>query len=573
MHRAEATASNRAAPSLDRQADPAPSRRLDDRALASVLETLLARHPEAMVAAIEPGPSGAFVPVPDSLNLGDRFLLYGRHALDIVVPADRVVVIDAWEEARAAGVSRASIRLAVDPGSPAVLHLVDARKAHGVFVGMVVADVAAGDRNMATSEPSPLPPRSGRIHKNELAVILHVDEAVLRILGWSAADLVGHRSLEFIHPDDQPNAIRDWMQMLDTRASLPPVRQRLRRADGGWAWFEITHHNQLTDPAAGFVVAEMIDVSHEMAAQEALRAREQMLQRLAEALPIGVLQATADGRVVYTNDRLHRLLGVPLVLDLEDQFTSVSAADRPAHDQALAAALQSGRDGNVEVQVRPRPDAHSRRCLIRLRALTDERGASTGAILTLEDVTESSRLRAELETQATYDMLTGVLNRASILAFLDRQVAASDGAVAIFVDLDKFKAVNDVLGHAAGDELLRRVAERLGAVIRGGDRLGRIGGDEFLIVCAGIRTGDQAARVAARVAGALGSAVTIAGQELTVQASVGLAGPGSDTATADRLVARADAAMYQSKRRGLGRPVIDWTEEDALVPEAGPPEQ
>jgi diguanylate cyclase (GGDEF)-like protein/PAS domain S-box-containing protein len=556
-------ASDLAAASQDHDARTAPSRRLDDRALASVLETLLVRHPEAMVAAVDPGPRGAFVPVPDSLHLGDRFLLYGRHALDIVVPADRVVVIEAWEEARAAGVARASIRLAVDPDTPAVLHLVDARTAHGVFVAMVVAEVSASDRHMAASETSPLPPRIGRIHKDELATILDVDDAILRILGWAAADLVGHRSLEFIHADDQPTAIGDWLQMLDTGQSLPPVRQRLRRADGGWAWFEVTHHNLLADPSAGFILAEMIDVSHEMAAQEALRAREQMLHRLAEALPIGVLQATADGRVVYTNNRLHRLLGVPLVLDLDDQFASVSAADRPALDEALNAALRSSRDANVEVQVRHRPDARSRQCLIRLRALTDERGASTGAILTLEDVTESARLRAELEIQATYDKLTGVLNRASILSVLDRQVAAGDGAVVIFVDLDKFKAVNDVLGHAAGDELLRWVAGRLGAVIRGGDKVGRIGGDEFLIVCTGIRTRDQASRVAARVAGALGSAATIAGQEVAVQASVGLAGPGSEAASADQLVARADAAMYQSKRRSPRRPVVDWI--DAAV--------
>lgn len=532
--------------------------RFEQAALETILDSLLTEHPDAFVAAIDPEPGGRFVPIPESLQLRGQGVLQARTALDLVVPADRVVVISAWEQARATGASRAAIRLAVDPDATATMHYVDARARHGVYVGVIVSDASASERLAQRVDVSPLPPRIGRVRKDELAVIVEVDEAFLRILGWTADEMVGHRSLEFIHPDDQEQVIRDWMQMLEAPGSMPPVRQRYRRADGGWTWFEVTNHNQLADRASGVVVAEMIDVSHEMAAEEALRAREKLLRRLAEALPIGVLQATADGRIVYTNERLHQILGTSLAPDLAEQLATVACQDRLALDAAIDSALRSGIDADMEVQIQPTPDDRARRCMVRLRALADELGMTTGAILTLEDVTESARLRAELERRATHDMLTRVMNRASVIAIIENALArpGTDGTAAIFVDLDRFKAVNDSLGHAAGDELLRIVADRLAIAVRADDALGRIGGDEFLVVCSGIRDVGPARRVAERISRALQRPVHVAGTTLDMQASLGVAYSGRRSITADALVARADAAMYESKRQGLGRPVV-----------------
>ena len=532
--------------------------RFEQAALETILDSLLAEHPDAFVAAIDPEPIGRFVPIPSSLHLRGQAVLEARTALDLVVPADRGVVISAWEEARATGVSRSAVRLAVAPDAAATMHFVDARVRHRVYMVVIVSDASALERLAQRVDVSPLPPRIGRVRKDALAVIVEVDAALLRILGWTAEQMTGHRSLEFVHPDDQEQAIRDWMQMLETPGPMPPVRQRHRRADGSWTWFEVTNHNQLADPAVGVVVAEMIDISHEMAAEEALRAREKLLRRLAEALPIGVLQATADGRIVYTNERLHRILGAGPAPDLAVQLATVAREDRPALDVALESALRSGIDGDLEIQIRPTPDDRARRCMVRLRALADELGTTTGAILTLEDVTESARLRAELERRATHDMLTRVMNRASVIAVIEDALAwpGTNGTAAIFVDLDRFKAVNDSLGHAAGDELLRIVADRLAIAVRADDALGRIGGDEFLVVCSGIRGVGPAQRVAERISRALCRSVHLAGTTLDLQASLGVAYSGRRPITADALVARADAAMYESKRQGLGRPVV-----------------
>src|ERR1035437_5339687 len=184
--------------------------RFEQAALDTILDALLAEHPDAFVAAINPEPGGRFVPIPASLQLRGQGLLEARTALDLVVPADRVVVISAWEQARATGASRATIRLAVAPDAAATMHYVDARARHGVYVVVIVSDASASERLARRVDASPLPPRIGRVRKDALAVIVEVDEALLRILGWTAGQMTGHRSLEFVHPDDQGHAIRDW---------------------------------------------------------------------------------------------------------------------------------------------------------------------------------------------------------------------------------------------------------------------------------------------------------------------------------------------------------------------------
>jgi diguanylate cyclase (GGDEF)-like protein len=126
----------------------------------------------------------------------------------------------------------------------------------------------------------------------------------------------------------------------------------------------------------------------------------------------------------------------------------------------------------------------------------------------------------------------------------------------IFVDIDRFKVINDNFGHAAGDDLLVVVADRLAGAIRDEDILGRIGGDEFLVVCSRIRGRDEALQVAARVNDRLHCDVPIAGGQVTLSASVGVACSELGATTADELVGQADAAMYEAKREGAGRVVL-----------------
>ena len=136
---------------------------------------------------------------------------------------------------------------------------------------------------------------------------------------------------------------------------------------------------------------------------------------------------------------------------------------------------------------------------------------------------------------------------------LEQGLASGSDVAVVYVDVDDFKGVNDGHGHAAGDEVLQAVGARLRAAVRAHDAVGRMGGDEFLAVCAGLGSGDGAAELAERIASTLGDPVGFRRQRLEVSASVGVAWvPAGEHVDADALVARADGAMYVAKAEGGG---------------------
>jgi diguanylate cyclase (GGDEF)-like protein len=130
----------------------------------------------------------------------------------------------------------------------------------------------------------------------------------------------------------------------------------------------------------------------------------------------------------------------------------------------------------------------------------------------------------------------------------------------VFLDLDHFKAVNDQYGHAVGDRLLQTIADRLRAVARGSDAIGRLGGDEFLLVCPDIESEQAALGVGERAAASIGEPADLGGVTLVLSASIGVAWSATDTDDGSTLVARADAAMYRSKRQQPRRPVLAGAE-------------
>jgi diguanylate cyclase (GGDEF)-like protein/PAS domain S-box-containing protein len=528
---------------------------LDDAARDAVLEALLQQNPGAHVAAI--GPNGLFVPMPSSVPLsGQRVLRGPTSMLDLVISEDRLKVIETWELAGVHGAASMFVHTLGDADRQARLYYVDVRHRHGVLLGFLTG--LEGDHEAAPLDQVVLPPRVALIRKNQVAVITEVDEAVTRLLGWTAEELVGQRTTEFIHPEDHERGIASWMEMLGRPGSTRRVRLRHRHRDGTWIWFEVTNHNLLEDPERGYVLTEMVDISDEMAALEALRTSEQLLRRLTEALPVGVLQLDTQRRVVYRNERLAAIVGGDATT-VDGQLALVRPDDRAAFEKAVAAVLNDGCDGDLEVGYR-HPAGGARRCNVGLRALTAEDGTVTGAILCVADVTEDVRLREELKQRATYDPLTGCLNRASTLGVLEELLSLGhdeEGAAVVFVDLDKFKDLNDRLGHAAGDRLLTHVGERLLGAVRDGDLVGRLGGDEFLIICRQVPSADEALTIGERITDLVrGSHLEVAGERVVPRLSVGIAWAMVGTCSADALIARADEAMYRSKRYRDGAPLL-----------------
>jgi diguanylate cyclase (GGDEF)-like protein/PAS domain S-box-containing protein len=508
-----------------------------------IIDGLLALDPPIRVAAL--ADNGLCIAMPSTVPLrGHLVPVEQTSALELVCEDDVVAVIHAWDEVVWRGASSAIVHLLDAPDTEVSLHYVDARARWGVYLRFIVGEGEPTTTRATSSDL--LRPRVGVIIKNGIANVISCDDALSRMLGWVGQDIAGMRSVDLVHPDDQAKAIAIWMDMLANPGAVRRVRLRHLRGDGDWQWVEITNENLINDPDHRHVRAEIVDISEEMTATEALRTGELLLRQVTDSLPVGIAQVDDVGRVIYCNDRLATVLG-RTITNTDDLLDCVD------HRVELAVALQAVRSGTaVDVQVDVPADDGSRHVAVSVRGLVNNAGEATGALLCLSDVTEATRLREELAFAARVDELTGCLRRSAAIDHIDWLLTSPDhpaqSVTVLFVDLDGFKAINDRHGHAAGDALLREVGHRLRASAGPRDVVGRLGGDEFVVVIPDLASGADAHAAGLRVNDLLRSPAEVGGQSMVAHASVGTAWT-AEGLDADTLVARADAQMYLAKRR------------------------
>jgi diguanylate cyclase (GGDEF)-like protein/PAS domain S-box-containing protein len=286
-----------------------------------------------------------------------------------------------------------------------------------------------------------------------------------------------------------------------------------------------------------------------------LRGREARFRSLLQNSSDAQAILDADGRIRFESVALERILGYP-ASDWEGrQFASlVHDDDRGTVEQALA-DLASGQGTERRFECRVRHADGTWRTMEAIgRNLLDD-PAVGGIVINHRDITERKVLEAQLTRQAFHDALTGLPNRAlftdRVSHALRRRARQHRGVVVLFVDLDDFKAINDSLGHAAGDRVLQEVGERLRTTVRPGDTVARLGGDEFAFLLEDVPDPRDADEVAERVAAALATPLAIGGVEVALRASVGIALAEDGDAAAD-LLRDADTAMYTAKARGGG---------------------
>lgn len=382
-----------------------------------------------------------------------------------------------------------------------------------------------GDDDASTGVPV-----SVRMTRDAAAVISSVGPEMVEVLGWQPDDLVGRPSTEFIHPEDQGSAITAWFAMIDAPGEPRRWQGRYRTSDGGWQWVECENVNRLDDPEHPMVITTMrwVEVDQISLAEE-LRARKELFSRLSDAMPIGMFQIDADRKITFTNDRLHIMLGHEASATIEAEFSDVDGDDQSMLASAVRRVLDGEAVDDVELRFVRSLDAPGEEhfCVLSLRPLTDSTGAVTGAVGCLSDVTEQVRLRRQLEWRANSDELTSCLNRAAILNLLsgslDQRRGDQVGLGIIFVDLCRFKEVNDAFGHAVGDRVLEVAADRLRQAVRKGDHVGRFGGDEFLVVCPGVEDEQAALVIADRIQYALTDQLVFESGRVELRASIGLA--------------------------------------------------
>jgi diguanylate cyclase (GGDEF)-like protein/PAS domain S-box-containing protein len=530
--------------------------RVEPQAIEPAFRRIIAAYPDAGVAAV--GPNGLFCAMPPQVELTSQHRLQGRAGIDLVAAESRAVVLEQFRQLTDRGAIEVEVRLAA--GNPGRYALFDTRDAYGVVMLVVIEGEADGSQQPAVilAGMAPLRPRYGRVKRTEVSGLIDVDEATLGMLRYSRDEFSTLDAATTLHPDDYPAVVGQWFDLL----TAPPgssrrSRARYRCGDGSWLWVEITVTQHLDDPVQPHMISELVDISEEMEAMDEVWQSRELLHRLTEALPIGVLQIDSSCRVVYANDRLHRIVGVPRADTLSAQLASIIDDDRDALEQAVEEVLTTGADLDREYRFRLGRSHALRYSQMAFRALRDRFASVTGAIICVTDVTESTRMRKELEMRASFDVLTQCFNRATVMAEIERALeGGAPGTALVFVDLDAFKPVNDRLGHAAGDELLKSVAAALQQAVRAHDVVGRLGGDEFVVLCPDVATRAQALEIGERIARAVGFDAPVGGELVRVRASVGVAWAAQSGSSAEALVAAADDAMYESKRAGVNLPVL-----------------
>jgi diguanylate cyclase (GGDEF)-like protein/PAS domain S-box-containing protein len=375
--------------------------------------------------------------------------------------------------------------------------------------------------------------------------------------GRTRAELQGSSTIELIHADDLPGVISGLDALLGGARSVRH-RRRHQRGDGSWIPIEVTTC-LVPDPSGGGENLLLVQVfDHRLEGVEIDPMDELLTRQLFQPAGDAACIHDADGRVAFGSPSLDTLLGRPAGWIIGRRLTDpdlapVRADGSPAgsDDDPVVRAIRDDAEVAATLGVRT---ADGRRIWLSVVAGAVPRQALP-ARSSLRDITdlveaqqEARRLAALVEEQlahrADHDDLTGLKARRIVLGMLDEELDAGRPASVVFVDLDGFKAVNDQLGHLAGDDLLVGVADRLTALAGPSITVGRAGGDEFVAVTTVADDADRFATAVRAAAAAPGGLVP--GGARRVGASVGVAHsvPGDTRAT---LLTRADRAMYDIK--------------------------
>ncbi|TNC22867.1 sensor domain-containing protein [Amycolatopsis alkalitolerans] len=295
--------------------------------------------------------------------------------------------------------------------------------------------------------------------------------------------------------------------------------------------------------------------------ETARRRAERQYSTVVAALDEGVLVISSSGLVIAANPAAERILGVPAPAMIsssphewpiyDESGQRMSPSEYPSAQVRRTGIAQHGRVLRVL-----RRDGRNVWLSASCRALTPEDSDLSAYVLSFTDITERRAIGERLEHDATHDPLTGLANRNLVLNELTARLRGRrrTSTAVLFIDLDKFKVINDSLGHAVGDRVLKIVGERLRRAVRHEDVVGRLGGDEFVVIASGVHGEPEARAVTEHLRESVTQPVTVGGRQLHVDACVGivLAADG-DPRAADDLLRDADVAMYQAKTRGRSR--------------------
>ncbi len=412
--------------------------------------------------------------------------------------------------------------------------------------------------------------------------VVWANQAFTQVTGWPLAEAVGRRPGELLTSPLADEAVLAGVHEA-LRAGLGVRQEWLHRTrEGRELWLDVDLRPLHGE---GGQLQGHVRVCTDISPRVQQQAK---LQALWAALPAGVVVQAPGGEVVEANRAAERLLGLSLLqmqgTDAVDELWRTVREDGSPYPRELHPSMRTLHTGealrNQTIGIHT-PQGELRWLLINTEPQRDHQGQLAGVLSCFSDITEARALHDRLAAIARTDALTQLPNRAVVMERLQRVIAHAQrtpgyGFALLFMDFDRFKQVNDTLGHAAGDELLRQIAQRLTRTLRPGDAVARmeaqvaarLGGDEFVVVLEGVNSAGSAAVIATRLLEELAEPYCIAQSPVRSSASIGIvlctglaSGATPQSAdellrSADEVLRNADTAMYEAKRAGRGRWVL-----------------
>ena len=438
---------------------------------------------------------------------------------------------------------------------PRALRYVIARKA--ALDALAVSEA----RFRAISDASPL----GILVTDKQGSCLYTNAAYHRISGLSFEETLGMNWKVAIHSDDRERVFYEWQ---DAAQNQKPFQTEFRflREDQSVVWTRVNAAAMRQEKKLYGYVQTVEDVTERKSeegllqdAQERLFEEKERAQVTLNSIGDGVLTTDTLGNVIYLNRVAEEMTGWPWQdasgRPLAEVFSVIDGATRqPARNLAKQAVQQNEIVSLDSHSVLIRRDGYEAAIEDSAAPIHDRHGRVVGAVLVFHDVSDSRATALKMSHQAQHDFLTGLPNRLLLTDRLTQAIALSrrhgNNVALLFLDLDRFKRVNDSLGHVIGDKLLQSVAQRLTACVRVSDTVCRLGGDEFVILLSEIEHVNAATHCAEKLITAVALPHIIGGHEVHVTVSIGISVCPNDGRDAEAMLKNADTAMYHAKKMG-----------------------
>jgi diguanylate cyclase (GGDEF)-like protein/PAS domain S-box-containing protein len=360
--------------------------------------------------------------------------------------------------------------------------------------------------------------------------------------------------LTTVHEDDR-ELVGAVLQHPTVDGLSGQIEFRSRRCDGSERWLSL--EGKMFSALAGAEGRHMIGIVQDITERRAIEQQLREAATVFEATQDGVLILDGARRVLAANASFEEITGhaTEELLGTEPYLLQ-SGLQRQKYFHELETSVESGERWRGEIRSR-RKDGTELPLLLTVAPVQNEPGAVSRYVVTATDLTDVRKAEERLQYLAHHDPLTDLPNRLltteRLTHALKRGKRRNESIALFFIDLDRFKWVNDTLGHGAGDALLSEIARRMKACIREDDTVGRFGGDEFLIILDPVERPKDIAQVADKIIESVGAPLMLAGQEVTISCSIGISVFPDDGTTPDYLIRAADTAMYAAKESGRDR--------------------